>query len=116
MDLTLYYQLLQYLDDLVIPETLDSTQIRSFKSKARSYCVINGLLYKKNRRNPLRPLRVVKPSEVETILYSFHSDPLAGHFGFDETYRSISEKYYWPQMENDIKQYVQSCDTCQRRK
>jgi hypothetical protein len=58
----------------------------------------------------------VKPSEVKTILYNFHADPLAGHFGFHETYRAIGERYFWPQMGDDIKQYIQSCDACQRRK
>ena len=116
MDLTTYHQLLQYLDDFVTPETLESTQLRSFKNKARHYCTINGLLYKKNKKNPQRPLRVIKPMEVEAILFNFHSDPLAGHFGFNETYRAISEKYYWPQMGDDVKHYVQSCDVCQKRK
>jgi hypothetical protein len=85
-------------------------------SKARHYFVLNGILYKKNRRNFQRPFRVVKPAEVATILYNFHEDPLAGHFGFQETFRSISMKYYWPDMGKDIKAYVQSCDTCQKRK
>ena len=116
MDLTTYHRLLQYLDDLIIPEAMEATQLRSFKSKARHYCVLNGLLYKKNKKNPQRPLRVIKPAEVETILHNFHSDPLAGHFGYDETYRAISEKYFWPQMGTDIKNYVQSCNTCQQRK
>ena len=116
MDLTTYHQLLQYLDDLIIPEAMEATQLRSFKSKARHYCVLNGLLYKKNKKNPQRHLRVIKPAEVETILHNFHSDPLAGHFGYDETYRAISEKYFWPQMGTDIKNYVQSCNACQQHK
>ncbi|GBC33783.2 putative integrase core domain protein [Rhizophagus irregularis DAOM 181602=DAOM 197198] len=95
---------------------MDSTQIRSFKSKARHYCSINGILYKKNNQNPQKPLRVLQPSEVEPILYNFHSDLLAGHFGFNETYRTISERYYWPQMGDDIKQYVQTCEICQKWK
>jgi hypothetical protein len=115
MDLDTYYRLVKYLDDLVLPDDLNQAQLRSFKNKSRYFIVRNGLLYKKNSRNPQRPLRVLKPSEVEPILYSFHGDPLAGHFGFGETYRAISEKYFWPQMGDDIKRYVQSCDTCQRR-
>ena len=110
-----YYQLTRFLDDLTLPNNLEDNQRRSFKAKAKQYLLINGLLYKRNRKNPQRPLRVIKQNEVETILYSFHEDPLAGHFGFSETYRAISERYFWPQMGNDIKNYIQSCDTCQRR-
>jgi hypothetical protein len=103
MDLDTYYRLIKYLDDLILPAEYNSSQLQSFKSKARHYIVHNGILYKKNTRKPHKPLRVVKPSEVETILYSFHADPLAGHFGFHETYRAIGEKYFWPQMGDDIK-------------
>jgi hypothetical protein len=59
---------------------------------------------------------VIKYDEKKKILYNFHEDPLAGHFGFQETYRSISLKYYWPNMGNDIKTYINSCDVCQRQK
>ena len=104
MNLDTYYQLTQYLDDLTQPTGFTDKEKRSFKAKARHYMLLNGLLYKRNRRNPQRPLRVIKLFEVERILYSFHEDPLAGHFGYNETYRAISEWYF-----------VQSCDTCQKR-
>ena len=110
-----YYQLTRYLDDLTQPAESTSKERRSFKAKARHDILLNGLLYKKNRRNPQRPLRVIKLSEVKRILYSFHEDPLAGHFGYNETYRAISERYFWPQMGDDIKRHVQSCDICQKR-
>src|SRR5215471_6255300 len=115
MDLDTYNRLTEYLDDLTIPANYDETQRKKLKSKGQQYLVRNGLLYKKNSRNPQRPLRVIKISEVELILRSFHEDPLAGHFGFAETYRAIHQKYFWPQMGNDIKEHVRSCDTCQRR-
>ena len=115
MDLNTYYWLIKFLDDLVLPDDLDTKQMRSFKNKVRQYIVKDGILYKKNKRNIQRPLRVAKPSEVEAILFNYHEDVLAGHFGFSETYRIISEKYFWPQMGDDIKRYIQSCDVCQRR-
>jgi Integrase zinc binding domain len=37
------------------------------------------------------------------ILYNTHSDPLAGHFSIEETYRRIKIRYYWPQMFNDVR-------------
>ena len=103
------------MDELTLPAEFTEAQRRSFKAKTKHYILINGLLYKRNRRNPQRPLRVIKLSEVEMILYSFHEDPLAGHFGFNETFRAISERYFWPQMGNDIKGHVKSCDICQKR-
>ncbi len=116
MESDTYFEILRYLDTLELPPQLDTTQRRKIKRKAQQYVVINGLLYKKDKKNPTRPLRVIKQSEMEAILYSFHEDPLAGHFGFQETYRSINLRYFWPQMGTDIKNYVNSCDVCQRRK
>src|SRR5260364_20001 len=45
----------------------------------RRYEVKNKLLYKKNRKDPDKPIRVIKWTEVEPILYMMHSHPTAGH-------------------------------------
>ena len=40
-----------------------------------------------------------------------------GHFGFDKTYGSLRNAYYWPNMRRDLEQgYVPSCPDCQRNK
>jgi len=116
METDTYFRILRYLETLELPDDLDTAQRRTFKRQAHKYVTIDGLLYFKNKKNPVRPLRVLKENELDVVLYSFHEDPLAGHFGFAETYRAISLKYYWPQMGTVIKEYVQSCDACQRRK
>src|SRR3954462_176453 len=43
-----------------------------------------------------------------------HSDHLAGHFAFDGTFQRTIICYYWPQMGDDIKNYIQACQTCQK--
>lgn len=115
MDLNTYYSLIQYLTTLSIPTHLTKEQQAALKRKSRYFIVLNDQLFKKNRDNPNRPIKVVKESEVEDILYYSHSDPLAGHFSLDETYRRIKIRYYWPQMFSDVRKYVKSCDECQRR-
>ncbi|GET60683.1 DDE-type integrase/transposase/recombinase [Rhizophagus irregularis DAOM 181602=DAOM 197198] len=98
-----------------MPTHLTKEQRAAIKRKSRYFIVLNDQLYKKNKDNPNRPIKVVKESEVESILHHSHSDPLAGHFSIDETYRRIKIRYYWPQMFNDIRDYVKSCDECQKR-
>ena len=44
-----------------------------------------------------------------------HDDPTAGHFALDKMFDKIKDRYYWPQMYETIRQYVRSCDACQRR-
>ena len=98
-----------------MPTNLNNEQRAAIKRKARYFIILNDQLYKKNKNNPNRPIKVVKESEVEDVLYHTHSDPLAGHFSIEETYRRIKIRYYWPQMYNDVRRYVQTCDECQRR-
>jgi len=45
-----------------------------------------------------------------------HDIPQAGHGGTAKTTELLQRKYYWPHMRNTIKQYVKSCDICQRTK
>ncbi len=52
----------------------------------------------------------------EELLKRHHDDPLAGHFGIDKTLELMSRKYYWDSIKTDVKEYVDSCDVCQRVK
>ena len=42
-----------------------------------------------------------------------HDDPMGGHQGMRQTIDTIHQKYYWHNMQKDIKHYVWSCDICQ---
>jgi integrase-like protein len=50
------------------------------------------------------------------ILHDHHDAPIAGHQGIERTYASIHRLFYWPRMNNDVRDYVKSCDSCQRIK
>jgi hypothetical protein len=115
MDLNTYFSLVQFLTTHSMPTHLDTQQRASIKRKSRYFIILNDQLYKKNKNNPNRPIRVAKENEIEDILHHMHSDPLAGHFSVDETYRRIKIRYYWPQLFNDVRRYVRTCDECQRR-
>jgi hypothetical protein len=49
-------------------------------------------------------------SEVHNILTQ------SAHGGHAKTYNCIASTYYWPRMSRDIKQYVSTCDICQKSK
>ncbi|CAG8796597.1 11968_t:CDS:2, partial [Racocetra persica] len=51
--------------DSTIPSSYTSAQIRILKLKTHHYLAREGLLYKKNPRNPFRPLQILKLQEVE---------------------------------------------------
>jgi len=60
-------------------------------------------------------LAVDGPERVE-ILRECHDEPTAGHMGFLKTLHRVQEKYFWPRMSQDVRQYVKSCDVCKRSK
>ena len=39
-----------------------------------------------------------------------------GHFGISKTYSIVARDFWWPRMRSDIRNYVQSCEECQRSK
>lgn len=39
-----------------------------------------------------------------------------GHMSFDKTYVKMKDKFWWPNMYQDLKHWIQSCDTCCKMK
>ena len=68
------------------------------------------LYYDKSRicipRGPLRT----------RLLYDHHDAAIAGHQGIERTYATLHPNVYWPRMNSDVRNYVKSCDSCQRIK
>lgn len=50
------------------------------------------------------------------IINSCHSSPISGHFGRDRTYDMLRRTYYWPKMDKDVSDFINSCETCQQVK
>ena len=50
----------------------------------------------------------------ERIIRLHHDTPLVGHPGEYRTQELVERNYWWPRMGNQIKEYVRTCDACQR--
>ena len=60
--------------------------------------------------------RAVVPAQkalIQELLYLYHDDQFAGHWGIDKTKELLERKFYWPGMGTDIKEYVTTCSVCQ---
>jgi len=51
-----------------------------------------------------------------TLVAKDHEPPQAGHVGMTKTTELISRRYYWPKIREDIKRFINNCETCQRTK
>lgn len=45
-----------------------------------------------------------------------HCEVTAGHFSINKTYRRISQKYFWPGLYKDVKNFVNRCPECLKHK
>lgn len=52
----------------------------------------------------------------ETIIKLRHDGRVGGHFGVTKTIEGVAREFWWPGLPKDIKQYVLTCETCQREK
>ena len=52
----------------------------------------------------------------EELLKHHHDDSLARHFDADKISELLDCKYYWKSMIKDVKEYINTCDICQRVK
>ena len=85
------------------PITVDRTRWLDF-------IIQDGILFKGSQ------LCIPRSSMRENLIKEKHSGGMAGHFGRDKTIAIISEHYYWPQLSQDVKKFVQSCRVCQMAK
>ena len=47
---------------------------------------------------------------------SLESESTGGHSGMNKTRQKLMRRYYWKGMTEDIKEYIRTCDKCQRKK
>ncbi|XP_071741904.1 uncharacterized protein [Rutidosis leptorrhynchoides] len=72
----------------------------------RDYVEQDGFLFKGSR------LCIPKDSIRELLIREAHGGGLAGHFGISKTLDIISEHFYWPCMNKDVKAVINRCATC----
>lgn len=48
----------------------------------------------------------------QSVLQRCHDSKLGGHFGFLKKLHLTKRQFWWPQMRQDIKQYVKKCSMC----
>ncbi len=69
----------------------------------------DGLLwYKQNR------LYVLKGKLRDALLKECHDGPLVSHGGTKCTITFLKKSYYWPNLKDDVEEYVKNCLTCQQ--
>ena len=108
-----YQEIYNYLERLHTPKDYDEHRITHLKNKSNKYFIQHHQLFR--RRKNGQPQRVILPDQVEIILFNLHKDQNGAHLGIDVTYEKTKERYFWPQMYETVRQYVKTCENCQKR-
>ena len=87
----------------------------SYLTDWERYSVKDGVLYKTEVVYGEMLNRLVLPEALRDLVFkSYHND--LGHQGRDRTASLIKRRFFWPHMNQYIKERVQSCGRCIRRK
>uniref|UniRef100_A0A6G1SFF7 RNA-directed DNA polymerase n=1 Tax=Aceria tosichella TaxID=561515 RepID=A0A6G1SFF7_9ACAR len=86
------------------------------KRKLKHYLLKEGQLYRRSKRNKNIYLLVIPESMKKFVLQQAHDAPSSGHFGIKRTIETLRSRFYWPTLDQDVKQYVKTCDKCQLKK
>jgi transposase InsO family protein len=74
------------------------------------------ILYRNRTSNTDNDQLMVPESMKRKILKSYHDLPYAAHGGIARTYGLIKNLFYWNGMYTDIKNYIESCLSCNSKK
>ncbi|KAK4700761.1 hypothetical protein P7C70_g5481, partial [Phenoliferia sp. Uapishka_3] len=102
----------KYLSSLERPKGLTRIQWLKFQKRASNFALDKGRLWRR-RGGMFREVVLDKARQLR-FLEGVHDT--SGHRGREETSRRISERAWWPGWTQTVKEYVRTCDECQRRK
>ncbi len=111
----------------------EDTQVSSFiegvgkeDTDPRMFLDENGVLcmeYNGGRRTKEKPFgvrtidRIVVPECMTTdALQLSHNAPLAGHMGFRRTWKRARDAFWWKDMKEDVKEWINNCEACGKNK
>ena len=91
-------------------EIVAASQLLDKDEMLKKYTLHSGLYYHNHA--------IVVPETADRVkqeIIRLHHDE-AGHRGMTITERSIRQKFYWPLLQKDVREYVARCNICQRIK
>ena len=105
--------------DKQLEKAFDEVKRMDIPPEERSFSIHEGRLCRivKEELVPgvIKPtLRLVIPKQIrKSVIYACHDDVIAGHLGYKRTLLRLQQRYWWPNMTNDVRWYVRSCRNCQ---
>ncbi|MBW0520704.1 hypothetical protein O181_060419 [Austropuccinia psidii MF-1] len=74
--------------------------------------LIDGILYHRTKNTCVMAL--TDRTLIKTSLHECHYDVAAGHLSEDRTLEKVKRCSLWPNWKNNVAEYCQTCDRCQK--
>lgn len=111
-------------------DILEKHKDKWYRSKVRNvlkqkepseWRVSNNLLYKRiilsQFPNATHDWKLYVPEALRPkVLKECHDDNTAGHLGIRKTYFKVKQRYFWPNLLQEVKHHVQKCESCAKHK
>ena len=103
--------ILSFRTDRRLPQ--DVEEARKIRKRSARFTILNDTLYKKSFS--MAYLKCVNEEEAKYILEEIHEGICRDHASPGSLVSQvIRTSYFWPNLQKDAKEFVKSCDKCQR--
>ena len=114
-------KIIKFLEEGIMPASKEEQKV--ILGHAKTMTIKNKLLYFISespyfdvRRGPIRRALFIPEKFRRKILEILHDDLFAGHFGYDKMLPTVLDRFWWPNIGHDLRNHVDSCETCQKSK
>ena len=102
--------ILFFKEDILPKERIKADKVR--RKATRYWLSKNQKLYKRSFSGPY--LLCVHPELTESLLEELHEGICGSHTGSRSlAHKTITQGYWWPNMQRETLEYVRKCDQCQ---
>src|SRR3954469_378342 len=112
MNRILYQDLVQWLKKHKTRKRVEEYTQTILHTSGRKFELRDNILYRKKGK---LSLPVIREGDTKEFLKAAHDLSISGHMGQRNTFYRLQDSVWWPGIQDDIIQYVQSCDTCQKQ-
>ena len=88
---------------------------KRLEQNARNYLILDGLLFKiiELEDGRLDTVLCIPTSKVHILLDTYHSSLIGGHSGITKCYQTTSQRFYCPNLAENLRAYITGCHICQ---
>ena len=111
----MWQEIITYLKTDVLPlRCEDPAERKSFIRKSKNYFLHDeDRLWKIELKGRIPRLVIIDVDRRSALIAEAHND--VGHQGRDATYKTLSERFFWPNMFDQVAYFIRSCNICQLR-